>query len=1065
MTDLFFLRKSNLFFFINCSIHNYSSLNGEFYCVSHYQQLFKGKGNFDEASTLEQRKDQWLPKNKGTDETDSIITPKLKKSNSNLSKGFKDYSTGVDKSPAKELQSSSIPEAKRKLKMSWPPEKNSIGFESVPQTIMKNDMREIRRYSTNSPRVPESNTPKLNPSIEVKDKVKTLAKSFLLGDTKQLKMARPNFTTEKFSSERPKFQSDTPLPSVECATTATNHKRDLKHAVPISKPAIDFTSTNLDNDTSKAKKFVHFGQGINAGKHRPSSKLAEEQKELDKNSKPQDLRHIRDKNKMPVEVSKEIGQSKLHKATPEMNPEKQTTSTPFKKSECKVESGKCLLKTDIVEGNRDTERADEIQNFNDSADKAFNHQEQSEIVHTILTDHVRAAKTKSPTALHGSAAKPNGESIHSIRNQLKKTESLNTRVNGDGQRKPLTKINPVKVSANAENAEKTNVKVGTRSAGINALSKLFTSGGNDKANKTEPKDAQKPELKKPGGGLLGRLLYSSEKDTTKNAKQNEKISKTETDKSKTDEREATSTEVSLQEQEPGKKTIKSQVQPQEQEAAQHIGEQSEVSSLQQGSKQKTEEMFQELPHEFKTREQPVDMSQAPPQEQLAQEEMFKNPNVPSWGHQADEQTVEKSKVQSLELDSAQQRKEMSEVLPQDSKEQTTETSLLPPPQDKEGDDQTVEWTLEHSQEQQLMEEITESKALDSDTDTSEPSSVPSSPTIDVEVCKSEEQQTNEHGKNDTLSVVEGPSMVPVVDQEPVQSVDPNGMDGLSIQSSDDAFKESETAVFVDHQANQILDDEFDGKPVELLDGPAVEATELFGEELSDPNQEPLDHSSVNMDLLESQETTMDMFSSPPGDTAFSKTSSGGSLDLQASENEVTLGFMDELIAPTSTPSHQDDVQSSNPFGTSDQIGEEKLNEPDFDIFASNNTMFIQSPSVDVSSEAGEPQNQPSAFTEDIFGDAFLSSQEVSTLPPSNPSAFNSLSDLLVPDMSFSASPSDQGDPFTDDFFGSAPQLLPVAQSSDMSLFMDGLLVSDNSSTQKAAENAASDNSWMDDLLG
>uniref|UniRef100_A0A3P9ITE0 LIM zinc-binding domain-containing protein n=1 Tax=Oryzias latipes TaxID=8090 RepID=A0A3P9ITE0_ORYLA len=31
------------------SIHNYSSLHREFYCVSHYQQLFRRKGNYDEA--------------------------------------------------------------------------------------------------------------------------------------------------------------------------------------------------------------------------------------------------------------------------------------------------------------------------------------------------------------------------------------------------------------------------------------------------------------------------------------------------------------------------------------------------------------------------------------------------------------------------------------------------------------------------------------------------------------------------------------------------------------------------------------------------------------------------------------------------------------------------------------------------------------------------------------------------------------------------------------------------------------------------------------------------------
>uniref|UniRef100_A0A3P8TXV7 LIM domain containing 2 n=1 Tax=Amphiprion percula TaxID=161767 RepID=A0A3P8TXV7_AMPPE len=31
------------------SLTNYSSLYGEFYCISHYQQLFKRKGNYDEG--------------------------------------------------------------------------------------------------------------------------------------------------------------------------------------------------------------------------------------------------------------------------------------------------------------------------------------------------------------------------------------------------------------------------------------------------------------------------------------------------------------------------------------------------------------------------------------------------------------------------------------------------------------------------------------------------------------------------------------------------------------------------------------------------------------------------------------------------------------------------------------------------------------------------------------------------------------------------------------------------------------------------------------------------------
>uniref|UniRef100_A0A3B4B6P5 LIM zinc-binding domain-containing protein n=1 Tax=Periophthalmus magnuspinnatus TaxID=409849 RepID=A0A3B4B6P5_9GOBI len=45
-------------------IHNYSSLHGEFYCVSHYQQLFKRKGNYDEGFGHKQHKERWIQKNK-----------------------------------------------------------------------------------------------------------------------------------------------------------------------------------------------------------------------------------------------------------------------------------------------------------------------------------------------------------------------------------------------------------------------------------------------------------------------------------------------------------------------------------------------------------------------------------------------------------------------------------------------------------------------------------------------------------------------------------------------------------------------------------------------------------------------------------------------------------------------------------------------------------------------------------------------------------------------------------------------------------------------------------------
>ncbi|XP_055363695.1 LIM domain-containing protein isoform X2 [Betta splendens] len=42
------------------SMHNYAPLYGEFYCVFHYQQLFKIKGNYDEGFGRTQHKDRWL---------------------------------------------------------------------------------------------------------------------------------------------------------------------------------------------------------------------------------------------------------------------------------------------------------------------------------------------------------------------------------------------------------------------------------------------------------------------------------------------------------------------------------------------------------------------------------------------------------------------------------------------------------------------------------------------------------------------------------------------------------------------------------------------------------------------------------------------------------------------------------------------------------------------------------------------------------------------------------------------------------------------------------------------
>ncbi|KAI1888933.1 hypothetical protein AGOR_G00173860 [Albula goreensis] len=42
------------------SIRNYSALYGEFYCMFHYQQLFRAKGNYDEGFGHVPHKHRWI---------------------------------------------------------------------------------------------------------------------------------------------------------------------------------------------------------------------------------------------------------------------------------------------------------------------------------------------------------------------------------------------------------------------------------------------------------------------------------------------------------------------------------------------------------------------------------------------------------------------------------------------------------------------------------------------------------------------------------------------------------------------------------------------------------------------------------------------------------------------------------------------------------------------------------------------------------------------------------------------------------------------------------------------
>ncbi|XP_035267942.1 uncharacterized protein LOC118224547 isoform X1 [Anguilla anguilla] len=63
-----FIFHNNCFCCKHCkkklSILNYAPLYGEFYCMFHYQQLFRTRGNYDEGFGHKQHKDRWLQRTK-----------------------------------------------------------------------------------------------------------------------------------------------------------------------------------------------------------------------------------------------------------------------------------------------------------------------------------------------------------------------------------------------------------------------------------------------------------------------------------------------------------------------------------------------------------------------------------------------------------------------------------------------------------------------------------------------------------------------------------------------------------------------------------------------------------------------------------------------------------------------------------------------------------------------------------------------------------------------------------------------------------------------------------------
>lgn len=536
------------------SIHNYSSLYGEFYCISHYQQLFKQKGNYDEGFGHKQHKDRWLQKNRGIDEPDSLTSPKTTNANLNPSSGSKELSAGVfvKKSSVREQGYNSGADVKGKLKISWPPEKKNTGVNPSQTTYappLKTKIPDIGKAASMSlleHQKNHRNQLKISDRGEAKDKwvmerSKTTGFSSTESTSKESKPWSNATTAGRVQDSLSPMVHNFSSSSIEQGFNVTNQKTGQTNVAHTTKTNYNPTVNKLDSYPNKARKSVRFSQSVDVAHNDLSSQLPSEAKKAEFSDQPEQPQVNKPNNvkqkksnfdNFPSELSKEQSKSDINLEIPEYKSHEEISTTSNQEPDVKVESGQESPQAgdkDVVTIlNGAAEKADKILNtksLTQTTQDISTHQEPSHQLDVIPGNSDSTCDTEKPSTLHSSARQMTKEegSPEITKNQFEKTDSTNDQENGGSQKKPVARTN-------------SKVKLGSWSKGKSPLSKLFTSGGTERTNKAESKDAKKPDVK--SSGLLGRLFQeSSEKaaEKTTSAAQDEKNDKIHVEDKKTEE--------------------------------------------------------------------------------------------------------------------------------------------------------------------------------------------------------------------------------------------------------------------------------------------------------------------------------------------------------------------------------------------------------------------------------------------------------------------------------------------------------------------------------------------------
>uniref|UniRef100_A0A3Q3MR07 LIM zinc-binding domain-containing protein n=1 Tax=Mastacembelus armatus TaxID=205130 RepID=A0A3Q3MR07_9TELE len=924
------------------SIHNYSSLYGEFYCISHYQQLFKRKGNYDEGFGHKQHKDRWLQKDKGRDEPDAVSTSTTTKPNLNLPDGSRELSAAefVTKASMREPGFKKGTEVKSKLKLIWPPEKKNPGANTSHRThgaALTNKIPGVQKAATCSVASDhrKSDRIQLNHRGEMKDKgVKEQPKPTGFNSaelpSKEAQHWNHQAIIRQVKDTVSKAVLNSSLPSIK--NGLTNQKTEKKNEAPMSKPNSHPTDNRLNACPNKARKSVRFSPSVDVAKYDQSSEmtLGTTKEEFSDQSDTPEVKsmNIKDENNIfdhvTPEFNKEPNESKVNLEIPESNCHGET-NTSNQETEVKVENSQVgpqagdnvMILNEVVEKVDETlDRQSLTETF--SSTHETTHQEPCSNLDMSPRSSVSSSDLGNPGSLHSSAGQMTSEEATTENSRNQFDQSADNQENSDGQNRPVARTNSLKTAA--KQTEKSKAKLGSWSKGKSPLSKLFTAGGNERATKAEPKDTKKPDAKP--SGLLGRLFQSSSErnvDVTKSAEQDERNDQI------------------------------------------HAGD----------KKTEGKEIQEAITEEARTENITPQLSQLEEDADDHKNEELCSADLNTLGNKDISQSNEAAN------------------LPQTPASEAGNDIPVPnPPDDHESDLQSTE----------PDPEIPEFK--------------------DLPFAVQSENQESEGSVNQFTY---------------------KGGDGvLSDPFSDDFFGDMGSSVSTDPLAIQKTTAEYVEKPNDLLDVADDGEKSLMDGPLFDLNNESPQPPANFFGHANAKEIfgniPSDIFSSSSETALYADTSTGSFILLDSQTistvDEVELSLTDQLIVTDPAPLNQEGNQTLDPLGANSQTREQIT---DFDAFSSNDVLFIQSPPVNVSNEGGADASttQPSTFPHGIF----------------------ELSDI-----------SSSADLFADNIFASEPELMHMSKPSDGGRG-ESRAVSENNNSGQAAENAITDSSWMDDLLG